>query len=261
MKLTIITCTYNSASTIAKCIDSVFLQWFDDVDYEHIFVDANSTDTTLDIIHHKYATKSNYRIISSDPKWAYNAMNLWISHARWTYLYLLNSDDSIYQTWLSWLISHAANNQSDFCFWNARYVDAQNNLLHTLTPKKFLPFFLKKKLCRYILFFLHYSCPQATVYKKHLHEAVWSYNEIYKFLADRDFSIKVASGDYLTHYVDIDVCDFFVHTWSLTSNHNNRKKMNQEATSIINHHFGYGLWNRRTSLVTWVKRILWFFSW
>lgn len=260
MKLTIITCTYNSESTIEKCIDSVFLQWFDDKEYEHIFVDANSTDETIAIIKKKYHNKSNYTIISSQPKWAYNAMNIGISHAKWIYLYLLNSDDAIHTTWLSSLLSSAIKNNSDFCFGNVRYVDIHNKLLRTLTPRKFFPFFLKKKLYKNLLFVSHYCCPQSTVYKKTLHDTLWSYNESYKFLSDREFSIKVASSHCRTNYVDIDVCDFLVHSWSLTSNKNNHKKMYEEVYLIVNQHFFYGLGYMRVSFVKLIRFFLWFFS-
>jgi glycosyltransferase involved in cell wall biosynthesis len=44
----IITCTWNSASTLQDTLDSVAAQ--DYPDYEHIFVDGGSTDGTLDLI-------------------------------------------------------------------------------------------------------------------------------------------------------------------------------------------------------------------
>lgn len=48
MKFTIVTCTWNSAATLAETIESVNAQ--QGVDIEHIFVDGGSTDGTLDII-------------------------------------------------------------------------------------------------------------------------------------------------------------------------------------------------------------------
>lgn len=259
MKISIITCTYNSESTIEKCIDSVFSQWFKDNEYEHIFVDAHSKDTTIDIIKQKYHDKHNYKIISAEPKWAYNAMNLWIKEATWTYIYLLNSDDCIYQQWLSEILSYAVENKYDFCFGNARYVDEKNTLLRTLEPKKYYPWFLKRKLYKMPLYIFHYDCPQATVYKKVIHEALWMYNETYKLLSDREFSIKVSQSEYKTQYVDIDVCDFLVHELSLTSNKNNLTKMYKEWTMIINEYFWYGLGNIRTGMVKLIKIILWIF--
>lgn len=259
MKLTIITCTYNSESTIEKCIDSVFFQWFDDKEYEHIFIDANSTDKTINIIKKKYNNKTNYTIVSSKPKWAYNAMNIGISHAKWKYIYLLNSDDAIHNRWLALLLLGAIKKDSDFCFWNARYIDIHNKLIRTL-PSNFIPFFLKKKLYKNLLFVFHYCCPQSTVYKKTLHDTLWVYNESYKFLSDREFSIKVASSRYRTNYIDIDVCDFLVHNWSLTSNKDNHKKIYEEVSSIVNKYFIYGLGNLRVWLVKLVRFFLCFFN-
>lgn len=260
MQISIITCTYNSESTIGKCIDSVFLQWFDDKEYEHIFVDANSTDNTIEIIKQKYYNKSNYTIMLAEPKWAYNAMNIGISHAIGSYLYLLNSDDAIYGKWLSLLLSSAIKYNSDFCFGNVRYVDEKNKLLHILAPKKILLFPLEKKLYKNILLLFHYCCPQSTVYKKNLHDELGAYNESYKFLSDREFSIKVASSRYRTNYIDIDVCNFLVHNWSLTSNKNNHEKIYEEVNSIVNKYFIYGLGNLRVWFVKLVRFFLWFFG-
>ena len=256
MKLTIITCTYNSESTIKKCIDSVVFQWLDSDEYEHIFVDANSTDKTIDIINKEYHNKNNYTILSSKPQWAYNAMNIWISHAKWSYIYLLNSDDAIYTQGLSTLFAYTIKNNSDFCFGNTRYVDNHNILLRTIKPKMIFPFFMSPKLYKSALFLMHYCCPQATIYKKTLHQTVWSYNESYKFLSDREFSIKVSWWNYRSHYMDIDVCEFLVHSNSLTSNKDNTYKMNTESIQIINHHFWYGLWILRLYLIKGIKTIL-----
>jgi glycosyltransferase involved in cell wall biosynthesis len=47
MKFTIITATYNSASSLDDCIKSVVSQTYNDIEY--IIIDNRSTDTTLDI--------------------------------------------------------------------------------------------------------------------------------------------------------------------------------------------------------------------
>lgn len=259
MKISIITCTYDSATTIEKCIESVFSQWFKENEYEHIFVDAYSKDATIDIIKKRYHNKYNYKIISAEPKWAYNAMNLGIKEAKWTYIYLLNSDDCIYKKWLSSLLSYAIENDHDFCFGNTRYVDEKGNLIRTMKPKKFYPRFLKKKLYKCLLLISHYCCPQATVYKKAIHNRLWAYNESYRLLSDREFSIKVSKSEYRSQYTDIDVCDFLVHESSLTSDKKNLKRMYNEWTVIANKYFGRWMGDIRTWIVKTIRFILWFF--
>ena len=48
MKVSIITVTYNSADTLQSCIDSVANQSYKNI--EHIVIDGNSKDNTLEII-------------------------------------------------------------------------------------------------------------------------------------------------------------------------------------------------------------------
>ena len=48
MKFTIVTCTWNSASTVLQTIRSVQQQRY--ADFEHVFVDGGSTDGTLEVI-------------------------------------------------------------------------------------------------------------------------------------------------------------------------------------------------------------------
>ena len=48
IKFTIITCTFNSEKYLEECIDTVRKQDFKN--YEHIFVDAFSTDSTISMI-------------------------------------------------------------------------------------------------------------------------------------------------------------------------------------------------------------------
>ena len=47
MKVSIITATYNSATTLPTALQSVYEQ--DNADIEHILVDGGSTDTTVTI--------------------------------------------------------------------------------------------------------------------------------------------------------------------------------------------------------------------
>lgn len=89
MKISVITVTYNSASTIEETIRSVAAQ-----DYpgkEHIIVDGGSTDGTLDII-------SRFRIhiskfVSEKDEGLYDALNKGISLAEGDVIAILHSDD------------------------------------------------------------------------------------------------------------------------------------------------------------------------
>ncbi len=89
MKVSIVTATYNSASTIRDTIDSVIAQNYPDI--EHIIVDGVSKDNTLDIVK-SYGDKIA-KIISEPDKGIYDAMNKGIQAATGDIIGILNSDD------------------------------------------------------------------------------------------------------------------------------------------------------------------------
>ena len=88
MKVSIITATYNSAHTLKDCIHSVSSQSYDNI--EHIFIDGNSTDNTLEIIKN-HAPSSVY--ISETDSGLYDAMNKGLKLATGDLIGILNSDD------------------------------------------------------------------------------------------------------------------------------------------------------------------------
>ncbi len=88
MKISIITTTYNSSSTIEDTLHSVAQQTYNDV--EHIIVDGNSKDNTLDIVN-KFTHVSH--IISEDDNGMYDAMNKGIELCEGEVIGILNSDD------------------------------------------------------------------------------------------------------------------------------------------------------------------------
>lgn len=89
MKISIITTTYNSASTVRDTIESVMTQ--DYADIEHIIVDGASKDHTLEIVR-SYGDKIA-KVISEPDKGIYDAMNKGIRAATGDVIGILNSDD------------------------------------------------------------------------------------------------------------------------------------------------------------------------
>ena len=92
MKISIITATYNSGSTLRDTIESVLSQ--DYPDFEHVIVDGGSKDNTVDIIK-EYEPKYGGRLkwISEPDKGIYDAMNKGINMASGDVIGILNSDD------------------------------------------------------------------------------------------------------------------------------------------------------------------------
>jgi glycosyltransferase involved in cell wall biosynthesis len=84
----IVTCTWNSAATLADTLASVRCQTCQDV--EHIFVDGGSTDGTLEMI---AAYRGNKRVLRDVGGGISRAMNQGIGAATGDYVAHLHSDD------------------------------------------------------------------------------------------------------------------------------------------------------------------------
>lgn len=91
MRVTLLTVTYNSAKYLDECINSVISQTYTNI--EHIVIDAESTDGTLDIIkkHDKHLSKW----ISEKDHGMYDAINKGIALASGDIIGILNSDDTL----------------------------------------------------------------------------------------------------------------------------------------------------------------------
>lgn len=92
MKISIITTTYNSATTVQDTFQSILRQTYSDI--ESIVVDGESKDGTLELIK-KYEALFEGRMhyISEPDKGIYDAMNKGIRMATGDVIGILNSDD------------------------------------------------------------------------------------------------------------------------------------------------------------------------
>ena len=92
MKISIITVSFNSASTIRDTFESILQQ--DYTDYEYIVVDGKSKDETVDIIkEYEPRFQGKMRWISEKDSGLYDAMNKGIKMAAGDVVGILNSDD------------------------------------------------------------------------------------------------------------------------------------------------------------------------
>jgi glycosyltransferase involved in cell wall biosynthesis len=92
--ISIITPTLNSEARIEACLKSVANQTYKTV--EHLFVDGLSTDRTIEIVK-KYQTLFNHiRLISEKDCGIYDAINKGIGVAAGEWVYILGSDDELF---------------------------------------------------------------------------------------------------------------------------------------------------------------------
>ncbi len=94
MLISVITPTYNSEETIARNINSVIHQNYDN--FEHIIIDNLSSDKTIEIagkIYNENKIPSKLRIISEKDNGISDAFNKGIKAAKGEVIAILNSDD------------------------------------------------------------------------------------------------------------------------------------------------------------------------
>lgn len=94
-KISIVTPVYNCEEYIERCILSIKNQNYDN--YEHIIVDGNSTDRTMEIIE-KYVGTYPVKVISEKDNGMYDAISKGFKMASGEILAWLNADDT-YMPW------------------------------------------------------------------------------------------------------------------------------------------------------------------
>ena len=92
MKISVITATYNSGTTLRDTLESILRQ--DYSDYELIVKDGGSTDDTLDVCReYEPRFEGRMKLLSAPDKGMYDAMNQGINAATGEVIGILNSDD------------------------------------------------------------------------------------------------------------------------------------------------------------------------
>lgn len=121
-KISIITVTCNSASTIRKCLNSVESQR---CRVEHIIIDNCSTDKTLEIVKsYPYIDK----VVSEADHGIYDAMNKGIAMATGDVIGILNSDDFYVSTGVIEKVSGIFDDDRiESCYGDLVYVDPLNH--------------------------------------------------------------------------------------------------------------------------------------
>ena len=121
MKITIITATYNNASTLETTIKSVVNQSHEEVEY--IIVDGASTDGSLDIIK-RYALRypKVIKYISEPDTGVYNAINKGIRMSTGEVIGLLHGNDYFSSTDILSQVAEAMNdNAVPFIYGDVKY--------------------------------------------------------------------------------------------------------------------------------------------
>lgn len=176
----IVTCTWNSAATLADTLASVASQTCGDV--EHIFVDGGSTDGTLDMID---AYQGNKRVLRDVKGGISRAMNEGIRHANGEYIAHLHSDDYYFSNdVLATVAERFAADKVDWMFGNIQVLkDDVLQAPHTMNP------FSYQSLAAGKAFVPH----PAVFVRKAAFERVGVFDEQLKYAMDIDLWLRLGA--------------------------------------------------------------------
>lgn len=180
MKISIITATYNSAATIKDTLTSVNNQDYPNI--EHIIIDGNSSDNTLDIVR-EYGKKVT-TIISEPDKGIYDAMNKGIRVATGDIVGILNSDDFFTSDDIISTVALTFNNNN---------IDALYGDIHFVNPDNLdkTVRYYSSKIFKPSLFRFGFMPAHPSFYmKKSEYDKHGYYSLDYKIAADYDLLIR-----------------------------------------------------------------------
>ncbi len=143
MKISIVTVTYNSSTTLKDTIGSVLRQEF--LDYEYLVVDGGSKDSTVEIIkEYEPLFKGRMRWISEPDKGMYDGINKGIKMATGDVVGIINSDDFYHRTDIFQIVNDAfeKNPGVQAIYGDVRFVhpDDLNKTVRYYSSKRFKPF-------------------------------------------------------------------------------------------------------------------------
>ncbi|MBC2736699.1 MAG: glycosyltransferase [Desulfobacteraceae bacterium] len=181
MKISIITAGYNCANTILDTIESIKEQSYDNI--EHIIVDGNSNDNTINII--KQNAQRIYKIISEPDNGIYDAFNKGIYASTGDIVGFLNSDDIFAHRNVVKKIANTFKNTN---------IDAVYGDVIVFRPNQHNKIFRYSDSSKFTSKLLARGCMPAhpTMYcKKEVYQRIGNYKTTYKIASDFEFVIRL----------------------------------------------------------------------
>lgn len=181
MKISVITVTYNSATTLADTLLSVKLQTYSDI--EHIIIDGGSCDSTLEIIntHGSHISK----LVSEPDKGIYYAMNKGLALATGDVVGFLNSDDMFSTTTsLSEIANQFVDKNIDAVYGDLIMVNRERI---NVVRRFWRPGSYKAGACTY-----GWMAPHPTLYvRRSILLQAGGFNTCYRLQADFDLELRL----------------------------------------------------------------------
>ncbi len=203
--LSIITVSFNAATSIAKTLASVAAQTYPKIEY--IVVDGGSTDGTLAILE---ASRSAIDILISEPDTGiYNAMNKGAAVANGEYLLFLNADDYFFD---AEVLARAVREMqrlglSDIYFGDVQIFDPVSGKASIWQPRRVSAESLYRSTIPH----------PASFISKAVFSELSGYDESMKISADHDFFVRAFVSNKSFKYLNTLVAVFSLGGVSTTS--------------------------------------------
>lgn len=203
MKFSIITITKNSATTLSKTIESVETQSYKD--YEHIFIDGNSNDQTIEILKtYEARHPSNVKIFQQTPRGISYAMNEGIRKANGEYMLHLHADDALYDAQvLADVANFLEGNAYDWVYGKIMVIDAAGKEIGVFPNKKIFQANSEDTFKSWLLQLYNYIPHQAVFIKKNCFEKFGYFDESISSAMDPDMWLRIRTK---TTWAYIDRC-------------------------------------------------------
>lgn len=221
--LSVITVTYNAEKTLERTVASVKEQTYPFI--QHVIVDGNSADGTIDIIR-RHANKK-MKWVSEPDKGLYYAMNKAAVLADGDYLCFLNAGDTFHSDETVGLLMNDIefNLKPDIIYGETAIVDDEGQFLHMRrlrAPERLDYKSFKKGML---------VCHQSFLVRKRLFEP---YDTSYRFSSDFDWAICMMKKSTDIFNSNIIIANYLNE--GLTTK--NRKASLKERFSIMVKHYG-----------------------
>lgn len=126
-KVSIIVPIYNSELTLEKCINSILLQSYRNI--ELILIDDGSTDKSYEICN-KYKHKDNRVIlIKKENDGVSSTRNRGLDIAKGEYIMFCDSDDWVEETWVEELLTHTIQHKCSISICGFKWIDDVSNVV------------------------------------------------------------------------------------------------------------------------------------
>lgn len=193
--VTYITVTYNCKNTLLACMESIWSQAYPNI--EHIIIDGESTDGTVDLIE-EHKDKIDYYISQPD-NGIYNAMNKGVMLANGELICFMNADDSCTPQATEIAVRNYKETKADIICGNRKLCQNENVLYEIQYPR----YSVKRSVFRYVQMF-----HQSTYATREVFNKVGYFEEEYSLIADWVWQSKAIDAGFNVQFIEEELSIF-----------------------------------------------------